>query len=83
MQRCSNCNQPMLGTLEGEPCGRCGHLDGLDLLDELPEGDPTEASTFRSLVWWMAMVFVAGIMVGVVWIMLRFQSSLVNMTQNL
>ena len=86
IKRCSNCDQPLLGRTEPatqEPCGRCGYLEGMDLLDELPADEPTTRARLQRITWWLAMVVVAGAMALVVWIMLRFQESLVGMTQGL
>ena len=81
--RCSNCNQPILiQRVPPAPCSHCGYLEGVDELIELPEGEPAGPSQFRRLVWWMAVGVVAATILGSVWLMLRFQSSLVNMTQS-
>ena len=81
--RCSNCNQPILiQRVPPEPCSHCGYLEGLEELIELPEGEPAGPSQFRRLVWWMAVGVVTATIIGSVWLMLRFQSSLVNMTQS-
>ncbi len=82
MQRCSNCNQPLTGNRDGEPCGRCGYLEGIELMEEVPEDELAGPSSFRRLVWWMAMIVVAGTLSGVLWLMLRFQDSLVKMTNS-
>ena len=82
--RCSNCNQPILVQRDPpEPCGYCGYLEGVEELLELPDGEPAGPSQFRRLVWWMAVGVVTATVLGSVWLMLRFQSSLVNMTQSL
>ena len=81
--RCSNCNQPILvQRVPPAPCSHCGYLEGVEELVELPEGEPAGPSQFRRLVWWMAVGVVAATILGSVWLMLRFQSSLVNMTQS-
>ena len=82
--RCSNCNQPILVQRDPpEPCSYCGYLEGVEDLLELPEGEPAGPSQFRRLVWWMAVGVVTATVLGSAWLMLRFQSSLVNMTQSL
>ena len=82
--RCSNCNRLVLVQRDPpEPCGYCGYLEGAADLVELPEGEPAGPSQFRRLVWWMAVGVVTATVLGSVWLMLRFQSSLVNMTQSL
>ena len=82
--RCSNCNHPILIQRDPpEPCGYCGYLEGVEELAELLEGEPAGPSHFRRLVWWMAVGMVSAVVLGSVWLMLRFQSSLVNMTQSL
>jgi len=55
----------------------------MDLLDDLPADEPTTRARLQRITWWLAMVVVAGTMALVVWIMLRFQESLVGMTQGL
>ena len=81
--RCSNCNQPIISIKEPtEPCSYCGYLEGLAALDALPEGEPAGPSQFHRMVWWMALGMVTAIVICCVWLMLRFQNSLVNMTQS-
>ena len=81
--RCSNCNQPVMTQQNSEvPCGYCGYLEGMEELTELPDGEPAGPSQFRRLVWWMAVGVVGATVLGSFWLMLRFQSSLVNMTQS-
>ena len=82
-QRCSNCNQPLVAqTNPPGPCSHCGYFEGMQELTELPEGEPAGPSQFRRLAWWMAVGVVGTSILGAFWLMLRFQSSLVNMTQS-
>jgi len=87
--RCSNCNQPVLVQRQPpEPCGYCGYLDGgqsvpFELEDVELDGEPAGPSQFRRLVWWMAVAMMALTIIGSIWLMLRFQTSLVNMSQTL
>ena len=80
---CLNCNQPILvQRVPLQPCSYCGYLEGVEELVDLPEGEPAGPSQFRRLVWWMAVGVVSTAVIGSIWLMLRFQSSLVNMTQS-
>ena len=82
-RRCSNCNQFLIAQQNiPKPCGYCGYLEGMVELVELPEGEPSGPSQFRRLVWWMAVGVVGFAVLGSFWLMLRFQSSLVDMTQS-
>ena len=82
--RCSNCNKPLLVQQQPPvPCGYCGYLEGGQSVTGDLDGEPAGPSQFRRLVWWMAAVVIALTIVGSIWLMLRFQSSLVNMSQTL
>lgn len=82
--RCSNCNQPLLVQRQPpEPCGHCGYLEGVHSVLEDLEGEPAGPSQFRRLVWWMAVTLTISAIIGSIWLMLQYQTSLANMSQTL